>query len=143
MRQKNSLPSLAVTPGPGACNPKPYLDELPVGIDKEGVYPLAKMKNSCCGLINPEPNQKKSKAPSPGPGSYENNKVAIEKNGSIVVSQCSNSRSFHFSHQGRKTFDVDSAGRSKLNIVPGPGSYSFVSDFGSELDPPTVSHYRR
>jgi hypothetical protein len=64
-----------------------------------GVYPLAKMKNSCCSLINPEPTEKKIKNPGPGPGYYDNNKVGIANNGSILVSQCSNSRSHHFGHQ--------------------------------------------
>ena len=110
MRQKGSLPSLATPPAPGACMVRVDSDELPKGIDKEGIYPIAKMKNSCCSVINPEPAKRKSKVPSPGPGYYENNKVGISNNGSIVVSQCSNSRSFHFPHEGRKTFGVDSAG---------------------------------
>jgi len=93
-----------------ACD---YSDELPCGIDKEGVYPLANMKNSCCSVINPEPVKKQDKVPSPGPGTYENNKVAIANNGNIVVSQCSNSRSFYFPHEGRKTFGVDSSGTKR------------------------------
>lgn len=108
IRQKGTLPSLTVTPGPGACTTYIDLDELPKGIDKDGIYHLAKMKNSCCSVINPEPAKHKSKAPSPGPGYYENNKVAISNNGSIFVSQCSNSRSFHFPHESRKIFGVDS-----------------------------------
>lgn len=124
LRAKTSPWKRDDVPGPGAYSPGEELHSL-------GVYKISKHAGSKAPKIGPFAHKidiRPAVTDSPGPGAYET-KPNLSSTGTYFLQGYQNSRCRTFTKASRRLVSLSSSSTPYVD-TPGPGAYSYSSDFG-------------